>query len=64
MMLQILTCSNCLLIYVARSISYAAVVLWNDLCHDDMTKSDSVAVARLKTHLFSKYSLQVNLSPF
>ena len=43
--------------YGARSFSYDAAVLWNDLCDDDVTRSDSVAEfkARLKIHLFNKY---------
>ena len=43
--------------YGARSFSYAAAVLWNDLCDDDFTGSDSIAEfkARLKTQLFKKY---------
>ena len=48
--------------YGARSFSYAAAVLWNDLCDDDLTGSDSVAEFKaenssfkLKTHLFNKY---------
>ena len=37
--------------------SYAAAVVWNDLCDDNLTGSDSVDEfkARLKTHLFNKY---------
>ena len=29
--------------YGARSLSYAAAVMWNDLCDDGLTGSDSVA---------------------
>ena len=39
--------------YDASSFSYAAVVLWNNLCDDGLTGSDFVAefTARLKTQL-------------
>ena len=51
--------------YGARSVSYAASVLWNDLCDDGLTRADSVAEfkAGLKTHLFNKYFQRAILSP-
>ena len=35
--------------YGARSFSYAAAVLWNYLCDDELMVAESVAEARLRT---------------
>ena len=46
--------------------SCAAAVLWNDLCADGLTGSDSLAEfvkTRLKTNLFNKYFQPLTLSP-
>ena len=41
-------------------------MLWNDLCDDQLTEADSIAVykGRLKTHLFNRYFSQAAKSDY